>query len=287
MWDERIRPLPGNIVIYPSVKSALESSSWDWILAHNANDLLDSRSIFLPKVFLVHGTLSGRILQDQSNIDGERYLKNLALLLNSYSCHVVYISELKKRDWGIPGKVIRTAINPADYGGYRGNVPGILTVGNYLKERGAMLGWEAHRTICRKLPYALVGVNPGLAGSRVAESWEELKESYRSYRIYLHTAQYPYEDGYNLAVLEAMATGMPVATLSHPTTPIKNSIEGIVGSSPEELRRRIIRLLHDPDQAMRMGRAARHKLESEFPYSKFKMDWESLAAQVCKTGLGI
>jgi glycosyltransferase involved in cell wall biosynthesis len=72
----------------------------------------------------------------------------------------------------------------------------------------------------------LIGENRDLHYSRRASSWEDLKEQYRSFRIYLHTSVYPYEDGFNLALLEAMASGMPVATMKNPSSPIVDGVGG-------------------------------------------------------------
>lgn len=280
MWDERIRPLPANARLYDSVDAALRDGPWDWILTHNIQDLLDCRALSLPKAFLVHGTLTGRILQDRSSIDKASYLRNLKILLGANRCEVVYISKLKREDWGLPGRIIRSTVDPAQYGGYRGECRGILQVCNHLRERGQMLGWEAHQEVCSGLPTLVLGVNRGLQGSRVAMSWEDLKEQYRSYRLYLHTAVYPYEDGYNLAVLEAMATGMPIATTLNPTSPIEDGVDGIVAPAARELRERTLRLLDNPEEARAMGAAARAKLEREFPLSEFVAAWSVLASDL-------
>lgn len=179
---------------------------------------------------------------------------------------------------GLPGEVIRTAINPMHYGGYRGDHCAILQVSNHFKERGAMLGWDVHQEVCRDLPSMVLGDNPHLPGSKVAESWDNLKDHYRAYRAYLHTALYPYEDGYNLALLEAMATGMPIATLDHPTSPIEDGVQGVVAAGAADLRRKVLGLLEDPSEAARMGAAARSKLEQTFPLRDFRTAWEKLAS---------
>lgn len=277
-WDKRIRPLPENARLYPSIDSAAADRSWDWVLTHNVNDLLDCRGISLPKVFLVHGTLSGRILQDRSSVDRVSYVRNLRKLLETERCEVVYISKLKRDDWGLPGRIIRPGIDPAQYGGYRGDHRGILRVCNYLRERGPMLGWEAHREVCTGLPSFVLGINRGLRGSRVAGSWEDLKEQYRSHRVYLNTAVHPYEDGYNLAMLEAMATGMPIATMASPTSPVRHGVDGVVGQTAAELREHVIRLLDNPEEAVRLGAAAQSKISMEFPLAAFKSSWTALAS---------
>jgi glycosyltransferase involved in cell wall biosynthesis len=279
-WDPKIRPMPANIKLYGTAAAALKDASWDWVLTHNINDLIDSREIDLPKVFLVHGTLSGRILQDQSTIDRALYIKNLLLLLRTTGSHVVYISELKRKDWGIPGEIIRSAVDTSQYGGYRGNVRGVLQVCHRLKERGAMMGWNIYEETCRDLPNLVLGDNPDLPSSRIASGWEDLKQQLRSHRVYLYTPIYPYEDGYNLALLEAMATGMPIATMPHTTSPVRDGLEGVVGSTPGELREKIITLLNNPEEAIKLGNGARKRAEEEFSISSFQRDWQSLAAKL-------
>jgi hypothetical protein len=256
-WNPRIRPLLSNISIYSSVQEAIQAGPWDWILAHNVNDLLDSRSIAIPKVFLVHGTLSGRILQDRSNIDRTLYIRNLKILLKDCGARVIYISDLKRRDWGVPGDVIRPAVDIRQYGGYRGEIRGVLQVCNRLRERGAMMGWSVYESVCQDIPNLVIGDNPNLTCSRMSKDWKDLKDQLRSYRIYLYTPIYPYEDGYNLSLLEAMATGMPVASLGHPTSPVRDGLEGVVASTPEELREKVIELIDNPDEALRLGGGAR------------------------------
>jgi hypothetical protein len=277
IWNPQIRPLSENIKIYSAISEALSDGSWDWILTHNVNDLIDSRPILIPKVFLVHGTLSGRILQDRSNINRTLYVRDLKLLLKACGARVIYISELKRMDWGMAGDVIRPAIDVRNYGGYHGRIRGLLQVCNRLRERREMMGWSIFQEASRDIPAMVVGDNPNLTGSRRSNDWEDLKELLCSYRLYLYTPQYPYEDGYNLSLLEAMATGMPVATLQHPTTPVRDGVEGVSAASAAELRNKIIELLDNPEKALQLGEGARKRVESEFPVSAFKSAWESAA----------
>ena len=276
-WDPRIRPLPGNVQMYDSLQSAMRKGPWDWILAHNVHDLIDAKDVVLPKAYLVHGTLSGRMLQDQSTISREKYLKNLNLLIHAYGAGVVYISELKRNDWGIPGDVIRPAVNVEEYGGYRGEIRGVIQVCNHLKARGVMTGWETYQEVARDLPNLVLGDNPDLPFSRVTSGWDDLKEQLRSYRLYLYTPVYPYEDGYNLGLLEAMATGMPVATLQSPSSPVSDGCEGVVGATVGELREKVLSLLDDPESAVAMGKSARARVERDFPVFAFSTAWRVFA----------
>jgi hypothetical protein len=276
-WDVRLRPKPANVRLYPDVDSAGSAGDWDWILVHNVQDLLDVRHLDLPKVFLVHGTLSGRILQDRADMSRERYLSSLGSLLRASRCRLAYISELKRNDWGLPGEVIRSTVDLGSHSGYRGETRAILQVCNNLVARGAMLGWDAHREVCRGLPAVVIGQNTGLEYSRKARDWADLREQYRAHRVYLHTAVFPLEDGYNLAMLEAMATGMPVASLAPPTSPVRDGFNGVMGETAADLRSKVISLLDDPDRARELGAAARRTVEQEFSPERFRSAWADLA----------
>ena len=83
-----------------------------------------------------------------------------------------------------------------------------------------------------------------------------------------------------LALLEAMATGMPVATLQNETSPIRDGSEGVVGSSVEDLREKVVSLLDDPKSAIAMGNAARERVEIEFPIAAFAEGWQSFASRL-------
>ncbi len=279
-WNPQIRPVPGNVRLYSSIQEALRESSWDWFLAHNIHDLLDAKDLALPKAYLVHGTLSGRMLQDHSTIDRDQYLKKLDLLFRSYGARVVYISELKRKDWGLPGIVIRPGVNIEDYGGYQGETPGILQVCNHLKSRGVMMGWETYEEVCRGIPNLVLGNNPELAGSRMTNGWDDLKEQMRSYRVYLYTPVYPYEDGYNLGLLEAMATGMPIATLASPSSPVRDGCEGVVAENARDLRERVLSLLGSPESAFTMGQSARARVGRDFSVSAFAKAWQSFSRKL-------
>ena len=143
-----------------------------------------------------------------------------------------------------------------------------------------MMGWSVYEAVSSNIPSMVIGENPNLPNSRMSNDWDDLKEQLRSFRIYLYTPQYPYEDGYNLALLEAMATGMPIASLQHITSPVRDGVEGAVASSPEELRGKVIELLNNPEEAFRLGEGARRRVEKEFSVPDFQCAWESMAARL-------
>ena len=127
------------------------------------------------------------------------------------------------------------------------------------------------------------------AGVREAASHRELRSFYRSHRFYLHTAHPEYEDGYNTASLEAMATGMPVVCNAHPSAPIENGVNGFVSDDVQELREGIRRLLADRDLAEKMGQAARESVVEQHSLERFRALWNEaieLAVRRFQSGTG-
>jgi len=78
-------------------------------------------------------------------------------------------------------------------------------------------------------------------------------------------------EGFSGAVLEAMATGLPIVTSDIPEishSQITNGVEGILVpvGDVEKLTETIISLLGNRQQCARLGQAARMRVESEFTY---------------------
>ena len=86
--------------------------------------------------------------------------------------------------------------------------------------------WDFHQEAFKGLPVTLVGHNPGLAGVRASEDWEDLKKILSHHRFYIHTADPQMEDGYNMATLEAMAAGLPVLGNRHPNSSVEHGLSG-------------------------------------------------------------
>jgi glycosyltransferase involved in cell wall biosynthesis len=198
---------------------------------------------------------------------------------------LVFISEAKREDWGLGGRVIRGAVDPAAYGDWRGDIPRVLSVGNYFVERDFMLGYSVQQEILGPaIGSTVVGQNPQIAGARLAASWDELKEHYRSHRLYLNTTIEQYESGYNLSMLEAMATGMPVVTLTSADSPIIDGVNGFISGNLTYLRSRIELLLRDVELARRLGQAARQTVIRDFNVQRFAQEWDEEFAQALQMG---
>ncbi len=275
-----MRPIPGNVTIItePDMRGMLERERFDLIICQNAKDILAvSGCQNIPKLLVFHNKLTTEIALGGGSITRESYLKQLEPHMRGVT--KVFISQSKKKDWAMEGRVILPGINADEYGGYNGERAEILRVGNMLKARDLMMGFSEQEIICEGFPGRIVGENP-LLGTSVSGSWEELKSHYRQKRFFLNTTKDPYEDGYNLAMLEAMATGMPVVSLANPSSPLTDGRDGFVSADIESLRARARELLADRGLAVKMGRSARECVIKKFPIEKFVTSWNEVIENV-------
>ena len=135
-------------------------------------------------------------------------------------------------------------------------------------------------------------MNPSLPVSRLSRGFEDLKNHYKNCRVYINTTKDGYEDGYNLAMLEAMATGMPVVALANRTSPIINSVNGFVSSDTVYLRECVEKLLNDKKNAMEMGTRARDTVQELYGHEAFLRSWhrvvrETIVEFLDRTGASI
>jgi hypothetical protein len=246
----------------------LGAGCYDAIVCHSVADLCKLPATNVPRIAVFHVSRDRELAHGQ---DAARFDAAAAPLLAGVAC--VFISENKRRSWGRDGLVILPGIDALEYGGYRGDKPAGLVVGNLLCELAATNALSTLDTVMRGLPMTIAGLNPSIPGSRPCASWDELREHFRAHRLFLNHTRAPFEDGYNLAMLEAMATGMPIVTLPNPTSPIENGVNGFVSADAAQLREGVLELLEDERKAAVLGAAARKTALERFPIDRFRDRW--------------
>ncbi len=285
-WIEAFRPVPPNVRLIHAraAREGLRAGRYQRVIAHNFEDLLAVRDCGVPVVLVFHNKLSTEIALSRTAVDREDYLARAERLVRSVpDLSLVFVSRAKQIDWGFQGRVILPGIDPDDYSGYAGDEPRVLRVGNGLKERDLMLGWSVQERILDGLPSTVVGLNPSLSASILPESWDAFRLLLVHHRVFLNTTLPPYEDGYNLAMLEAMATGMPVVSIANPSSPIEDGVNGFVSEQEETLRERILELLQNRERALAIGRRARQTVLERFPISRFLSEWRDVLGEGSRT----
>ncbi|CCQ91484.1 hypothetical protein NITGR_710006 [Nitrospina gracilis 3/211] len=273
-WDWNMRPLPKNgcIVTEEEARRNLEDGHYTLVVAHNMRDLAWARDYDLPKIAVFHNKFSTEAGLSGNSVDKKEYFRFVEELTRDVHC--VFISQSKRDDWGLEGDIIRPGLPLDEYGGYDGSGGFILRVANNLKERDLMLGYTASSQIVEGFDCVTLGQNPQIPGSRLSRGFDDLCDHYRRGRVFLNTTVDGYEDGYNLSMLEAMATGMPVVSTSNATSPIENGVNGYISSDIAILRRGVEELLRDADKARDLGQQARETVARLFPIGRFVKNWK-------------
>ncbi|MGO8791589.1 MAG: glycosyltransferase [Terriglobia bacterium] len=269
-WDEAMRPVPPNtrLVRLDQVLSTREP--YACIIAHSLTDLLDVKTLRGPRLFVIHWALDGIVATQPHAPPIDELRRTVAQYLGLTRTHVMAVSNLKGRSWGFEEDVVPFYADASDYFPYRGELARGLRVANQISRKSQVLLWDFHQQAFDGIPVTLVGRNDDMPGVTPARDWTDLKGILSKHRFFIHTAHPRYEDGYNMATLEAMAAGLPVLGNRHPTSPIIHGVSGFLSDDPSELRAFAIELINDHDLAARMGRAARDTVAREFSPSVFK-----------------
>jgi len=269
-WDDAMRPQPprSRLLSLDEVH-ATPAGAWDCIIAHNVTDLLDLKAIDAPVLLMIHDFLEGRLAQQASTLPAAAMRERLGQYLRLRGAHAVAISSTKATSWGVRGEAVPNFVDPADYGPARFDKPAGLRVANHIWSKRVFLQWDLHEAAFEGLPVTLIGHNPEF-GVDAAAGWDALREELAAHRFFIHTANPRFEDGYNMASLEAMAAGLPVIGNRHPTSPVVHGVSGFLSNDPGELRGYAELLLTDAALARRMGEAACATVADRFTAVRFR-----------------
>lgn len=277
-WFYTTRPVPNNVRLVPleDVRRRLRAHAYDLAICHTPADVEEIRHSEVPAILVFHNHLQTEVALSRAT--GVRHFSEHPELFDSILGRVspVFISAAKRRSWGCDGAVIPPGVDVGCFSGYRGERLRVLRVGNFLKERDLMMGGELQQQVLRGLPHTTLGLNPSIPDSGLSPSFDELREAYRSHRVFVHTTRPGFEDGYNLSLLEAMSTGMPVVSLAHPSSPLVDDCNGVVRADATNLRAAVLSLLENPTRCRRLGDAARHTVASQFPVATFRDRWNGV-----------
>ena len=272
-WDKNMRPVPENIrlITMQQAREILDQGEVDCIIAHNVKDLIEVRDYSLPKIMVFHNCLTTEIKLGNDKIDRKEYLEKINPLFEGVT--KIFISKMKRADWDMQGEIILPGLDVSEYGGYTGSQKTVLRVGNLLKERDLMMGFSFGQKALQNHPLLTLGMNPGIPDSRMSKGFDDLLKQFRDNRVYINTTVDGFEDGYNLAMLEAMAVGIPVVSSQNKTSPITDGVNGFSSNDPDYLNRCIENLMQNPVLAKEMGEEARKTVAEKFPINKFIQSW--------------
>ncbi|RLK33639.1 glycosyltransferase [Cupriavidus plantarum] len=156
---------------------------------------------------------------------------------------------------------------------YTGALARGISVVNHLTRRGRRLGADVFAAMRERVPLDLIGMDARAAGGLGEVPNPEVAAFMSRYRFFFHPIRYT---SLGLAVVEAMAIGMPVVGLA--TTELAAVIErgqnGYVDTDTDRLAEVMRALLEDPVLAARWGARAAKTAQERFGIDRFVADWE-------------
>jgi hypothetical protein len=269
-WDHRMRPLPAKARLLTLADAlARHGAAWSAVICHSISDLLDTATIEAPKLLVLHDTVDGRLVQQGADFDKPQLIAMLHSYLELFGAQAIPVTAAKGESWGVAGQPLHCFADPVEYQVPSYGVAAGLRVANNVTSKRVFLAWDFHQAAFGELPVTLVGHNPDI-GVEAARDWEALRRNFATHRFYIHTADPRFEDGFNMAMIEAMAAGLPVVSNAHPTSPLTHGVDGFLAATPQDARMYAERLLGDIDLARTMGAAARKTAWSRFAPRSFR-----------------
>lgn len=278
-WDHAVRPLPENARCVPWGAHGDDGPRYEAVIGHSLADMRDARRFRGPRIAVFHATLEGRVVEEGAAWSPDQLRRHTAEFLRRERITPIAISALKARSWGLAREPLPPGIDVDDYPVGQLELARGIRVANHVRRRSRILRWSLHEAAFDGLPLTLVGHNPGEWAAERARSWDHLKQLLGAHRFAVHTVDPQLEDGYNLAVLEAMAAGLPVLGSPHPTSPVEHGVTGYLSDDAAELRTFAEALLRDRDLARRLGARAREAVREAFPIARFVARFETMVTE--------
>lgn len=255
---------------------AVRDTDFDCVLYQSrAHWEIDGRQLFsaaqrrLPAIYLehdppqVHPTATAHWVQDP----------NVLLV------HVTAFNELMWDNGITPTRVIPHGVAVPPAVRYTGDIARGIAVVNHLQRRGRRLGADIFVAAARAVPLDLVGMDAESLGGLGEISNLDLPAFIARYRFFFNPIRWT---SLGLAVVEAMAVGMPVIGLA--TTELAAVVDrgrnGYVDTDLGRLVDVMQRLLADPALAAAWGEEARRTARERFGIERFVRDWNETLAMV-------
>jgi len=224
----------------------------------------------LPAIYVEHNAPQGRIADMRHPAAGREDL----LLV-----HVTHFNALFWDAGGTPTRVVEHGIvDPGER--YTGELARAAVVINEARRRGRVTGTDLLEAFSAAAPIDLFGMDASAApgGVRGIEDLPqgELHTQIARRRAYLHPIRWT---SLGLSLLEAMHLGMPVVALG--TTEVHEAVPedaGTVSTRLDVLSAALRRYMDDPEEARKVGRAARAAALRRYGLERFLADWDEVLA---------
>jgi len=222
---------------------------------------LGTRAAFtdVPVLYLEHNTPQGRINEMRHPLADR---DDLTLV------HVTHFNALFWDCGRTRTRLIEHGIPDPGYR-YTGELPRLAVVINEAERRARVTGTDLLPRFEREAPLDRFGI-----GTARDLRLDDLHREIARRRVYLHPFRWT---SLGLALLEAMACGMPVVALG--TTEVPYAVPpaaGVVSNDVGALAAAIRELLRDPHAAVALGRRARAHVLERYGLARFLAAWDDV-----------
>lgn len=283
-WQGPESELPKNMKLIPwsqDVKDKLESNYYDLAVLLTLKDLLFfSKFKRLPIVFMIHIALYSHSFALKLRWLVKRILLSFATLNKNVT--VAFSSPWKKSTWHFKSaKVIQHPPLPTPEVVFEdGARARAVTIGNGLDSREEV-DFQLFLELRKHVDIDIIGRNPSVSNAITPGSRTEFGQELQKFQIFVFLLQFPWEDGYNLAMLESMQSGMAIVSMEHPTTLIEDGKNGYLCKSPEEMAQRIKELQENPELVRKFGERSKQIVLEKFSTQDFVKHWNKLIEDAC------
>ena len=261
----------GNNVIEVRAED-VKNHHFDCILFQtNKNYLFDQYEILseeqrnLPRVYVEHDTPA-------------KYPADAKHVMNDADVVMVHVTHFNKLMWNNDGcriiKVIDHGVVVPPYS-YTGELQKGVVIVNHLHQRGRKLGADIFEEVRKKIPLDLIGMGTKEYGGLGEVLHPQMPSFISRYRFCFNPIRWT---SLGLAVLEAMATGLPVVALASTeyVTVIKDGYNGFIHTDVDYLVDRMQQLLDNQSIAIQLGKEARNTIQERFYIERFATEWEQV-----------
>ncbi len=268
-WIEELRPVPPNcgLINENDAHAGLKAEIYDRVICLNINDLVFVSKYRVPKAHLFQNKfsfLTGNLPDHEKN----RIKQEINKLIHvSGDLKIFYDSSEVMQDWGYQGKVITPGIDQNEYKDFRGDEEKILRI---VLDNPAMSDRYIRERLLRDMPTTAIAYDPGQSDYFTPASREEYTNMLSNHRVYLHASA---EDGFDFAMIEAMAAGIPVVSMKDPNSLIIDGDNGYISGDVNSLKDRLHTLLCDQNLAESVGMKGRNTVIEKYPVEKFIHEW--------------
>lgn len=250
-------------------RKRLARGDYDAVICHGPQDLAAVADTTVPAIVVFHGT---RELEVACGLDWRAFRRRFDTALER--ARRVFINRAVRKSWQLTGDDIAPAIDIDGFAPYEGDLPAVLTVGDFDAARALLSGGAPLEQVLAGLRVTLAGINPPATLDRVPA--DVLREAYRRHAVFAHITRAPFDTGCPMAIGQAMAAGMPIVTVAGPATPVVDGISGLVAETASGVRERCLRLLEERDFARTLGANARIAAAEAFGPARFLDRWDTV-----------